>query len=374
MSGLYIHIPFCKQKCIYCNFYSVASQSFRRQYVDALLKEIDLQKHYLKDTVFQTVYFGGGTPSILDNEELQMIFEKLYSVFHIANDAEVTLEANPEHLSYEKLGDLKNYTPVNRLSIGIQSFSDEILKFLNRKHTEKQALDCIENASKIGFHNLTIDLIYGIPSLSNKEWERSLKLIGRGFIQHLSAYALTLETGTMLDIRVQKGLSQPPDEDKAIEQFKILLEKTSLYGFRQYEISNFAKSGFESKHNSNYWNASIYLGLGASAHSFNGVSRQWNVDNLQNYIELIGLEKPFYEKEILTNKDLFNEFIMLSLRKIEGIPKLRLNDFSEEYSSLFKKQVQPFLQKRLVCETADFYTLTEDGLLFADKIAAELFL
>jgi len=253
MSGIYIHIPVCKQKCHYCNFFSVASDKYRAIFVQALLKEIDRQKDYLEDKTIHTIYFGGGTPSMLSTKEINQILEKLNSLFTVSNDVEITLEANPDDLSNDKLKSLKNETAVNRLSMGVQSFFDDDLTYLNRVHSGNQARNAIELALKNQFDNLTIDLIYGIPTLTEDKWQKNLEIFLSYKLPHLSAYSLTVEPKTALNTLIQKKKMQPVDEEKAIRHFNILLEKTSKNDYVHYEISNFAKQGHYSKHNSIYW-------------------------------------------------------------------------------------------------------------------------
>ena len=281
MAGIYIHIPFCKQKCHYCNFYTVISQKHRDQFVPAILKELDERKDYLEDKTIQTVYFGGGTPSVLDVQEISQIIDRIDRLFELKKDAEITLEANPDDLTAEKLLAWKNETPVNRLSMGVQSFSDADLHYLNRVHTARESIQSIETAIASGFNNITIDLIYGIPTLTNEQWRKNLDTFFSFGLPHLSSYALTVEPKTVLNTLIAKNKMQSVNEEQMVQHFEILLEKTGQHHFTHYEISNFAKEGFYSKHNSIYWLGGHYLGIGPSAHSFNGVSRQWNVANMK---------------------------------------------------------------------------------------------
>ena len=374
MAGIYIHIPFCSKKCHYCNFYSSASKKNKPAFVSALLKEIELQKNYLQDEVISTIYFGGGTPSLLDIVELQQIINKLYQHFKISDNAEITLEANPDNLTNEKLIELSK-TPINRLSIGIQSFHDNDLKYLNRSHSANQAKEAIKNAQKYGFSNLSIDLIYGIHTLSNNAWIKNIEMAIELSIPHISAYCLTVESGTALEVFIKKGKMQAVDEEKASQQFEILMNTLSENNYIHYEISNFCKDGFVSQHNSNYWKQQKYLGLGPSAHSFNLTSRQWNVSNINTYIQSIKNEIIPYESEVLSQIQQYDEYILTGLRTIWGVDKIEIvNKYGKESFNYFKKQIEPFIQKGWVDRNETIYSLTKEGKYFADGITSELFL
>jgi oxygen-independent coproporphyrinogen III oxidase len=374
MAGIYIHIPFCRQKCHYCNFFSVASTRWRDEFVKALLKEIELRKDYLEGERVNTVYFGGGTPSLLSIYHLALIVEHLALHFDIDPRAEFTLEANPDDLSPEYLKELKT-TAVNRLSIGIQSFFDDDLQYLNRVHSAGQALKSIENARNAGFDNLTIDLIYGIPTLTDEKWAKNLETFFSLGIPHLSAYALTVEQRTPLALLIGKGKYAPVDENQSVTHFKMLLEETKKHGFIHYEISNFAKEGFYSKHNSIYWLGGHYLGLGPSAHSFNGYSRQWNVSSISKYLQLNDYQTSVEEKEVLTTEQRYNEYVMTSLRTVWGCDTVHIrNVFGEKFEEYFNKNADNYLKyKHLYCDGSKYF-LTDEGKLFADGIAAGLFI
>ena len=374
MAGIYIHIPFCKQKCHYCNFFSVASDKYRSVFVGALLNEIQRQKDYLNDQSIHTIYFGGGTPSMLSAKEINQIIEQINSLFTVSSDAEITLEANPDDLNESKLKSLKNETAINRLSMGVQSFFDDDLVYLNRVHNGNQAHDAIELAIKNQFDNLTIDLIYGIPTLTETKWRKNLEIFMAYNLPHLSAYSLTVEPKTALSTLIRKKKMQPVNEEKAIQHFQILLEETNKNDYIHYEISNFAKQGYYSKHNSIYWLGGHYLGLGPSAHSFNGVSRQWNVSSMKQYIEADTLEKTVFEKEVLTTNQQYDEYVMTSLRTSWGCDSEHiLNVFGQKYYSHFESSVQQFLLDDKIEKEGSIYTLTNRGKLFADGIAAALF-
>ena len=374
MPGIYLHIPFCKQKCHYCNFYALASLKYRDVFVDALLKEMHLRQEYLHDKHINTVYFGGGTPSLLNVSEINRIIRKIENLFELDTQAEITLEANPDDLSSDYLKTLKADTPVNRLSVGIQSFFDDDLNYLHRIHNGDHARKAIEMAKQVGFDNMTIDLIYGIPTLTEEKWDKNLALFFGYDIPHLSSYALTVERKTALQVLIEKQKLENTDENQSIRHFEILLEQTRQHGFEQYEISNFARPGFYSKHNSTYWLGGYYLGLGPSAHSFNGLSRQWNVKNMKQYIELKSIENIVLEKEVLTEEQHYNEYVMTSLRTSWGcdVEHIR-NSFGEKYTTCFQRKIQKYLKERKVMQKGSVYTLTDAGKLFADGIAGDLF-
>ncbi len=373
MAGIYIHIPFCKQKCHYCNFFSVASSKHRKEFVPVLLKEIELQKDYLEGETIETIYFGGGTPSLFDKDELLKIFSQISRFYEVADKAEITLEANPDDITEDKIRELKN-TPINRLSIGIQSFFDYDLLYLNRVHNSQQARKAIEYARKGGFENLTIDLIYGIPTLSDEKWVHNLDLFFSLGIPHLSAYALTIEAKTPLHHLIEKKKMAPVDEVQSVGHFRILLEKARENGFIHYEISNFSKEGFYSKHNSLYWLGGHYLGLGPSAHSFNGYSRQWNVSGIGKYMDLVNYQKVRAEKEILTMDQRYNEYVMTSLRTVWGCDVVHIeNVFGREKKEHYTMEALKYLSKGWLRTEGSRYFLTDDGKLFADGIASDLF-
>ncbi len=374
MPGIYLHIPFCKQKCHYCNFYSLASLKYRDVFVDALLKEMHLRKEYLHDKHINTIYFGGGTPSLLNVREINRIIREIEILFDLDNHAEITLEANPDDLSPVYLEALRTDTPVNRLSVGVQSFFDDDLHYLHRVHDGNHARKAIENARKSGFDNMTIDLIYGIPTLTEEKWEKNLSLFFGYDIPHLSSYALTVEPKTALQVLIERQKLKNTDEGQSVRHFEILLEQTRQHGFEQYEISNFALPGFYSKHNSVYWLGGHYLGLGPSAHSFNGLSRQWNVKNMKQYIESETIDRIVLEKEILTKNQRYNEYVMTSLRTSWGSDTEHiLNSFGEKYVTNFWQSIQKYLKEGKVTKTGSTYILTDTGKLFADGIAGDLF-
>ena len=317
MAGLYIHIPFCKSKCSYCDFYSGVQGSLTDKLVDTLQHEIRLRVDYLKGEELQTIYFGGGTPSILTHKQLSDIFATIAEKWNIEKCTEITLEANPDDLSPEKLKELSEL-PVNRLSIGIQSFHDDELSMLRRRHSAQQAIEAVREAQRY-FQNISIDLMYGLPGQTISGWKETISQALALNIQHISAYHLTYEEGTLLERKRKEGHVIPVTEETSVAMYHLLRSMLHEGGIRQYEISNFAIPGFYSRHNSSYWDGTPYLGIGPSAHSFDGVSRQWNVANTAKYISGIEQEKPCFEKEILSVTDKYNEMILISLRTTKGI-------------------------------------------------------
>ena len=375
MAGIYLHIPFCKQACYYCDFHFSTSLKLKNDFVNALVDELKLQKDYLGDEIIETIYFGGGTPSLLSADELTRIFESIHYHYSVSDDIEITLEANPDDLSLDKLKELKT-TLVNRLSIGVQSFFDDDLRFMNRAHNSVEALNSIKNAQDIGFDNLTIDLIYGTPTLSNSMWIKNLETAFELDIPHLSCYCLTVESRTVLADFINKGKVQNVDEQKSSEQFEMMLNAMQNNDFEQYEISNFCKDEKYSRHNSAYWRGENYLGVGPSAHSFNGISRQWNVSNNSIYIQSISKGVIPFEIETLTQKQKFNEYILTSLRTKWGTDLIKIEEsFGIEIKENLMKQVLKYIDKGLLVFSDDKKIhLTNKGKLMADNITAELFM
>lgn len=373
MAGIYIHIPFCKKACHYCDFHFSTSLKYKDDMVNAILKEIENQKSYLNNEEIETIYFGGGTPSLLSERELKNILSKVKENFRVIIEPEITLEANPDDLTRDKLKELK-LVGVNRLSIGVQSFYDEHLTWMNRAHSAEESTKCITDATEIGFDNITLDLIYGMPNLSNIQWlENITKAIKLG-VGHISAYNLTLEQNTAYASFVKKGLYKAPSDEKGAEQFQILIEELKKANYLQYETSNFAKSKEYSKHNSSYWKGVKYLGIGPSAHSFNGESRQWNVANNKKYIDAITNNSIQYELEELSTFDKVNEHLLIGLRTIWGCD---LNFVESqlsigEYSSFLTELNFQIKEGYIIKKEQQIY-LTEKGKLFADRIASDLF-
>lgn len=374
MAGLYIHIPFCRQKCHYCNFYTVISQKYRQQFISALKHELELQKNYLKNQQVNTIYFGGGTPSMLSTNEIISLIDTISLNYNVNSNVEITLEANPDDLSSDYLRQIKNETPINRFSIGVQSFYDDDLAYLNRIHNGKHARNAIYEALKLGFNNLTVDLIYGIPTLTNEKWKTNLQTFFDFGLPHLSSYALTVEPKTNLQVLIDKQKIAPTLEDQTVDHFEILLEQTERKGFIHYEISNFALPGYYSKHNSIYWLGGHYLGVGPSAHSFNGKTRQWNVKSMKQYCEAEIIDQIVLEKEQLTTEQQYNEYVMTSLRTSWGCDTEHIyNVFGEKYTRFFTEKVEQYIRKNQIQQVKRIYKLTHAGKLFADGIAAGLF-
>jgi oxygen-independent coproporphyrinogen-3 oxidase len=379
MSGIYIHIPFCRQACHYCNFHFSVSQKRRPEFVQALKREIALQKDFFKTDnrekiTLDTLYFGGGTPSLLEISEQDEIFSELFKYYQLSPDTEVTLEANPDDLGPEKLAALCN-TPVNRLSIGIQSFHASDLKYMNRSHTAHQAEKVLLDAKKAGFKNITVDLIYGTPGMSDAQWkENIMKLISHD-IPHISAYSLTVEKKTALEVFIRKGKAAPVDEEQSARQFEILCEITSQYGYEHYEISNFGKPGYFSRHNLSYWSGVPYLGLGPSAHSYRDGMRRWNVANTCAYIEnLQNGQLPPFGQEYLDKNQQYNEYVMTALRTMWGVEKVLVeNRFGNDYYVKMMNTARKHLASGKMEETSTHLLIASEGKFLADGIAADLF-
>jgi len=374
LAGIYIHIPFCRQACHYCNFHFATSLHYKNELVNAVSLELTLQEKYLENVPVGTIYFGGGTPSILNVGDVAAIMEKVKTVFVVTPGAEITLEANPDDLTEEKLIGWKK-AGINRLSIGIQSFFDEDLQWMNRAHSAKQAIDNLHLAKRY-FDNITIDLIYGTPTLTHEKWKQNVDTAITLNIPHLSCYALTVETKTPLDKMIRQHQKENINPEKQSEQFLLLMEWLDEAGYEHYEISNFAQPGWRSRHNSTYWSTGAsgqgknYLGIGPSAHSFNGAERQWNVSNNTIYIESINRGIIPFEKEVLTVVQKLNEYIMTSLRTMEGLKLERLDKVAAEK---LKEASRKYIDSGLAKLESNSLILTRQGRLLADGIAADLF-
>lgn len=339
--------------------------------IDAMCREIEMQRTYLSDSVIETIYFGGGTPSLLTNQELHQLLDKIHATFTVSSAPEITLEANPDDISDQQVKDWKAIG-VNRLSIGLQSFKASDLAWMNRAHTVEESMVCLDIAIQNGIENITVDLMYGLPDLSNEEWKKHIEQVIQKGVNHISAYCLTVEEGTALDKFVETGKIVPASENTQAEQFLILLETVEKNEFHQYEISNFCKTGFESKHNSNYWKGVHYLGIGPSAHSFNGFSRSWNIRNNQQYMKLIESNDSWFDQETLSPNDQFNELILTGLRTIYGVNLDQLNTILP-LPSEFKALIQELIQLELMEQNESIIRLTKSGKLQADRIASDLF-
>lgn len=373
MSGIYIHIPFCKQACFYCDFHFSTSLKKKEDMIAALVKEIEIRKVELGNTTIETIYFGGGTPSVLSTKEIGTLIAAVYENFRVVENPEITLEANPDDLSEEKIMELSN-SPINRLSIGIQSFFEKDLKLMNRAHNSKEAKECLEFATQY-FANISVDLIYGIPDCTNQEWRENIQTALSFGVPHISSYALTVEPKTPLASFIKKGIIKNVDDEKAQEQFHILIEELENASFIHYETSNFGKEGFFSQNNSSYWLGKSYVGIGPSAHSFDGNQRSWNVRNNSKYINAIAENTLPIERETLSKTDRYNEYIMTGLRTIWGVSfdKIR-NEFGEKYIEYLENHSKKHLQQDLLYLENQVLKTTKKGKFLSDGIASDLFI
>jgi oxygen-independent coproporphyrinogen-3 oxidase len=373
MAGIYIHIPFCKQACHYCNFHFATSLHHKDRLLLAIQKELEMQSDYFEDnSIIKTVYFGGGTPSLLTADEINRIIDTIYRNFR-TELLEVTFEANPDDLTKEYLISLQD-TAINRLSIGVQSFFDVDLKWMNRAHNHIQAFQCIENALHFGFKDLSVDLIYGSPTTTNEMWYQNLRKLIESGVEHISAYCLTVEERAPLNKLIKSGKSKPVDSTLGATQFEIMIEELSFAGFEQYEISNFAKNKKYALHNTSYWQGAQYLGVGPSAHSFNGRQRSWNISNNQIYIQSIEEDELLRQSETLSVADIFNELVMTGLRTMWGVNSEKLKEVSKLYFDEFDRNKSSLIENGMMRFTDNNYILTSKGKLFADKIASDLFI
>jgi len=380
MSGIYIHIPFCKQACYYCDFHFSTSLKKKDELVKALAKELILRKDELQNQTIETIYFGGGTPSLLTIDELRLLIDSIYLNYSVSDNPEITLEANPDDLSKQKLNDLTT-SRINRLSIGIQSFFEDDLQSMNRAHSSQEAKQCLEEATK-HFSNITIDLIYGIPNMSIEKWNENLQTAFSFGVNHISSYALTVEPKTALASFIKKGTYPPIDDDLALQHFDLLMAETEQQGFVHYEISNFGKKGYFSKHNTSYWQGKSYLGIGPSAHSFNGKQRSWNVSNNTIYIKSIQDNTLPSKVETLSKQDRYNEYVMTGLRTIWGVSLNKIGtDFGIDYKEHLIASAKKFIKQELLiiedCKTEQDISIlkpTKKGKFLIDGIASDLFI
>lgn len=373
MAGIYIHIPFCKQKCSYCDFHFSTSLKYKEALLHSIIKEVEIKKTLVNQPI-NTIYFGGGTPSILNSLELSLILNALHKNFTINPKVEFTFECNPDDLSKKKLLALKT-VGVNRLSIGVQSFFNDDLQFFNRAHNAKEAEQCIKLSQDAGIANITIDLMYNTPALTQKKWECNLEKVKLLNIPHLSAYTLTVEPKTTLYHQVKNNLTKLPTEKMAIKQFELLINKTAEFGLTQYEVSNFGKEGFFSQHNSNYWKGAEYFGIGPSAHSYYNNTRSWNVANNVKYINLINNNKPFFEVENINEKTAYNEYILTRLRTIWGVDKQYIQThFNKDINNHFNMELAKYLKTSYIQTINNKIVLTKKGVFIVDKISSDLFI
>jgi oxygen-independent coproporphyrinogen-3 oxidase len=372
MAGIYIHIPFCKQKCTYCDFYKEVSPQLLPDFINSAIKELYLQKNYLQNKPIDTIYFGGGTPSILNSTDFQRIFEAIYVLHTVSSDAEITFEANPDDLTppfFESIQAL----PFNRISIGIQSFNNDDLKRINRRHTADQAIQAVRTAQQAGFDNLSIDLIYGLPSQTIELWEQQLDIAFSLDVQHISAYGLTYEEGTALWKQRERGKVTVVDDEIMTEMYFHLRKRLLENDFEAYEVSNFAKKGYRSRHNTSYWKQEAYLGIGPSAHSYNLHSRQWNVSSNKEYIKAINENSVYFEKEVLTLFDQYNDFVMVRLRTSDGLDLRVIEEkFGPEFKSYCLENIQPFIEDQKVDCVNNVLILTSAGIQISNLILTEI--
>ena len=372
MSGIYIHIPFCKQACHYCDFHFSTSMKKKEEMVLALAKEIQMRKNEFFEETIETIYFGGGTPSVLTSAEINFLIDAVYQNYKVVEKPEITLEANPDDLSEERILELSK-SKINRLSIGIQSFYEDDLKMMNRAHNSAEAKRCLEFATQY-FDNISLDLIYGIPGMSNEKWKQNIETALSFGIPHISSYALTVEPKTALNKLIQTGKITAPNDEAAQEHFAILVETLESKGFVHYELSNFAKENYFSKNNSAYWLGKKYIGIGPSAHSYNGIARSWNVANNSIYLKSIQEDKLPNENEILSATDRYNEYIMTGLRTIWGVSLDRVEkEFGVEYLNYLNKQTKKYLDDDLLFIEIDILKPTKKGKFLTDGIASDLF-
>jgi oxygen-independent coproporphyrinogen III oxidase len=373
MAGIYLHIPFCKQKCSYCDFYSNTNVGIAPALIEAEKKELVERKKYLKNEHVKTIYFGGGTPSVLKLRQVEQLLSVIYENFNVLKDAEITFECNPDDLNIEYLVGLKTLG-INRVSIGVQSFNDDVLKFLNRRHSAEQAGIVIEASKDAGFDNISIDLMFGIPGMSFESYQESLlKGINAG-VQHLSVYQLTFEENTLLYKRLVNKKITEIDEEECIRQFDYTIEKLKEYGFRQYEISNYANQGFESKHNTLYWSNENYLGIGPAAHSYDGGARQWNAADSNKYLKGISNGENYFDVETLTETDKYNEYVLTGLRTARGISAHYVqNTFNQSINAHFLKVVNNIVKDGFMDNSEGFYTLRKNGIFILDFMVRKLY-
>ena len=372
MAGIYIHIPFCKRRCIYCDFFSTIQSEKKPTYIHALCQELEMRKNYLGGEEIETIYLGGGTPSQLTEEELNEIFTSLYNIYKVKEDAEITLEANPDDLTPEYVSMLRRL-PINRISMGIQTFQEETLKLLHRRHTARQAIEAFQRCREAGFRNISIDLMYGLPGETLDTWKEDLQQAIALHPEHISAYHLIYEEGTALWKLRDEHQVEEADEDLSVTLFKNLIDELKQAGYQHYEISNFCLPGLHSRHNSSYWTGKKYLGCGPSAHSFNGSSRQWNIASLDNYLKGIASGKPNYEIEELDLYTRYNDFVITSIRTCWGMSLSRLrSEYGEELYRYCLRMAKSHLEQGVLEIEENTLRLTQEGIFISDGIMSDL--
>ena len=372
MAGIYIHIPFCKRRCIYCDFFSTTQSEKKPTYIHALCQELEIRKDYLQGEDIETIYLGGGTPSQLSLEELESIFTTIYNIYKVKEDAEITLEANPDDLAPEYVAMLRQL-PVNRISMGIQTFQEDILKLLHRRHTAQQAIEAFQRCRNAGFQNISIDLMYGLPGETLETWKQDLQQAIALHPEHISAYHLIYEEGTTLWNLRERHQVEEADEELSVTLFKTLIDELTQAGYQHYEISNFCLPELHSRHNSSYWTGKKYLGCGPSAHSYNGLSRQWNVASLDHYIEGIISGKPDYEMEKLDIYTRYNDFVITSIRTCWGMPLSYLRtEYGKDLYRYCLRMAKPYLSQGLLETKENILKLTKEGIFISDRIMSDL--
>ena len=373
MNSIYIHIPFCKSVCYYCDFHFTVSFKHKDSLVKALITELHYRKEYLNDGTIESIYFGGGTPSVLMPQELELLLNKIYSGYKVSSNAEITIEVNPNDITVNYLQSLLKIG-FNRVSIGIQSFFDDDLLWMNRRHNAKEAENSVKLCQDNGFSNLNIDLLYGLPNKSESHLAENLKIFNSLQIPHLSAYHLTIENKTVFGYRKRKGTLSETEEDKSLEEYNILTKELKKSGYVHYEISNFCKDSFFSKHNLNYWNKGKYIGIGPSAHSYDGKSRRWNVSVNTKYINSIEKNEKYYEEELLTENEHFNDYLLTGLRTMWGIDTSIIKEtFGEKFLTHLEKELLPFINSDSLVVNNKKIILTEKGMFISDRIISSLF-
>lgn len=372
MAGIYIHIPFCKRRCIYCDFFSTTQSEKKAEYVHALCQELEMRKDYLGGEKIETIYLGGGTPSQLSQEELEEIFLYIYKVYQVSPQAEITLEANPDDLTQEYVSMLRKL-PFNRISMGIQTFQEETLKLLHRRHTARQAIEAFQRCREAGFRNISIDLMYGLPGETLDTWKQDLQQAIDLQPEHISAYHLIYEEGTALWNLREESKVQEAEEELSLALFKTLIDKLTKAGYEHYEISNFCMPGLHSRHNSSYWTGKKYLGCGPSAHSYNGVSRQWNISSLDKYIEGIRSNQPDFEIEELDLNTRYNDFVLTTIRTCWGMPLSQLHTtYGERLYNYCLRMAKPHLEQGVLEIVGETLKLTPQGIFISDGIMSDL--
>jgi oxygen-independent coproporphyrinogen III oxidase len=374
MAGIYIHIPFCRQACSYCNFHFSTTLGRKTDMLESIAKELQQRAGELAKAQINTVYFGGGTPSLLTSTEINALLDAVRQNYSLGQDLELTLEANPDDLTADYLQALRDETPINRLSIGLQSFVAADLELMNRAHNANEARRCLDLAHKMNFHNLSVDLIYGTPTLTDAAWRENLKIVFDYAIPHLSCYALTVEEKTALAHKIQQKQLEKLSEDKAAEQFEILLEQIYINGYEQYEISNFCRPPHYARHNTSYWQGELYLGAGPSAHSFDGENRRWNVANNSLYIKYLASNLPYWEAEHLTAENIFNEYMLTAFRTKWGVDTSKLAQLPAKQIAHFHRQIEKHIAQNLIIASDNNFRLSDSGKLLADNIIADLFM